>query len=1512
MPWQKLAITVPTALTPWQTAGGAPRLAGVSSFGLSGSNAHVIVEEAPPLHPQQAIDRPERSHHLLPLSAKTSEALQAQVQAYRIYLQDHPHQAWADICHTAATGREHFAHRLALVASANADATQMLHTLAQDFSQATYHHHAGRRPPNVAFLFTGQGAQYGGMGQELYQTEPIFRAIIDRCDVVFQAVLGRSLLELLYPAHEPEYNDLMESHPCGQAANFAIECALAELWRSWGILPDFVLGHSLGDFAAAYAAGVIGLEDGLRLVTKRGQLMETALGSMVSVLAAEADLLPLIADYKDVTIGVINGPTSTVLSGGHASIAKVTAQVQAAGFKTRKLDIPVAAHSPLLDPVLDAFEQAVRKVTLNPPKRKVISSMTGRVVTDELTDPTYWRKHLRNTVRFGDGVATLHEQGVDIFVEIGPGATLLGMTQSIYDLRLKIDEISSPDETVVNRTSKIVNPAMLPSLRKNQSDWQQMLTSLGALYVHGVAIDWEALAQGYHRRKVTLPTYPFQRQRYWVDVPKRRAGGEPLRPLIDQMTRSPLVKAIIFETAVSTETLPFLKDHLVYDTVVSPGACQISMVLSAGELTFAQADGLVLEDIVFPQPFVLPSDGRTHPNETKGQRAQVVLTPMVDGQRYEAQLISLDDDAEFQTHLIGVVAWRDTPLPSPLEIEMLRQQHSRSFDLREFYSDLADTQITLGPSFRWIVALWHPQTSTERDDVPPSSALAQLSCPAVIDAADGYLLHPGLLDACLQVAGTTEVHCRETAEPLLPFAIQSLHLHQSATGAAWWCHATKIDSNKWDIALMDESGALVATIAGFEMRAASPSAVQHKDIWRRWLYQVAWRATPQAPISPQAQLLAGGRWLILADQSGVGMTLATRLQEQGAKPVLVYADTTVGEMCHGPTLAETAIAHYTIHPQNAAHYETLLAMLTKDQTLAGIIHLWSLDTEERLEQIDWMERAEHICGSTLHLLQSLLAHPTQSPTLWFVTENAQAVHPGDALTDLVQSALWGMGKVIAEEHPEYNCVCIDLDAADVDRADRLWQEIGVGFGAHATPEEFAEVAREAQVALRQDGRYVARLQPFAPTATNATPNGRFSCQPEATYLITGGLTGIGLATAAWLADQGATHLLLLGRRPPSAETEAILDGLRAEGVSVTVAQCDVTDYEQLQKVFERIDQANPLRGVIHAAGVLDDGVLTNQAWPRFDRVLRPKLQGAWHLHRLTQEMSLDFFVLYSSVAALLGNQGQANHAAANAFLDAFAYYRNAQKNDTVSINWGGWAEIGAAARLAQAESGKPIANRYALMTPAQGLAALGQILDHVTANPIAQVAVLPMRRQQFFQAATHRSSFLAEIADRFVVAGVDSVQQTSPAVNKIRQRLEDSPPEQRSDLLQTHLQEQVAATLGLSSPTATKNGVPIHTALTEMGLDSLMALELRRRLERMLDLSLSSTLIFTYPTIESLQTFLLAKLFPPVEHGAEDRQQLDEDAGTTAAEMFVPDESPKHGTTDELMAQIAARFASLD
>ncbi|NER51880.1 MAG: type I polyketide synthase, partial [Symploca sp. SIO1A3] len=609
--WENLPLEVPTQLTPWPSSGGK-RVGGVSSFAISGTNSHIVLEEAPREgNRQQATgnseDYLERSINLLTLSAKTEIALGELVISYLHYLENHPELELKDICYTANTGRAHFNHRLAVIASERKELAQKLldHKTGEEVVGLFSGKLSASNNPKLAFLFTGQGSQYVNMGRQLYETQPTFRQTLEQCNQILEPYLEYPLLEVLYLEDgQQSSSSLLDQTAYTQPALFAIEYALYKLWSSWGIKPNAVMGHSVGEYVAATVAGVFNLEDGLKLIATRGKLMQQLPpgGEMVSVMASEAKVRQLITPYMEkVAIAAVNGSESVVISGETESMTDIVNKLVSDGVKTKRLQVSHAFHSSLMAPMLAEFEAIAQQISYHQPKISLISNVTGVKADNSIASANYWVNHIYQPVKFAASMETLQQQGSEIFLEIGPKPILLGMGRQCL-----------PEES----------GTWLPSLRPGVDEWQQVLSSLGQLYVQGTPVDWSGFDRDYRHQKVVLPTYPFQRQRYWVETAKSDAdqaiSSTKLHPLINQKFKSPLSKEIFFESYFSTENYPFLADHLIYDQVVVPGATHISLLLAAASLTLPTTE-YQLEDILFPQAIAIEEQGvRT---------VQVALTP---------------------------------------------------------------------------------------------------------------------------------------------------------------------------------------------------------------------------------------------------------------------------------------------------------------------------------------------------------------------------------------------------------------------------------------------------------------------------------------------------------------------------------------------------------------------------------------------------------------------------------------------------------------------------------------------------------------------------------------------------------------------------------------------------------------------------------------------------------------------------------------------------------------------
>ncbi len=494
----KLPIKIPTSPTPW--SGQEKRLAGVSSFGFSGTNAHLVLEEAPiqELLPKEI----ERPVHLLTLSAKTDTALVSLAERFQQYLESQPTTSLADMCFTLGSGRSHFEHRLALVADSTQQLRQQIATIIaqKQHTEVTNELSLNTSKPKIAFLFTGQGSQYVDMGRQLYETQPTFRNALNRCDELLRPYLEHSLLSVIYPEPGNE-SSLLNETIYTQPALFAIEYALAQLWRSWGIEPTVVMGHSVGEYVAACVAGVFSLEDGIKLIAQRAKLMQTlpSGGTMVAIFANETRVMAAIKPYsQQVSIAATNGPENIVISGQGDAVEAIVQELELAGIECRPLNVSHAFHSPLMKPILDTFERLAQEVKYSTPQLPIISNLTGKLVTgQEITSAAYWRNHINETVRFSESIQTLHEQGYELFVEIGPHPVLSGMGR---------------------RCLPTAAGTWLPSLKREQNDWQQILQSVSTLYEKGVEVDWCGFDQDYQRHRLSLPTYPFERQSYWKDA----------------------------------------------------------------------------------------------------------------------------------------------------------------------------------------------------------------------------------------------------------------------------------------------------------------------------------------------------------------------------------------------------------------------------------------------------------------------------------------------------------------------------------------------------------------------------------------------------------------------------------------------------------------------------------------------------------------------------------------------------------------------------------------------------------------------------------------------------------------------------------------------------------------------------------------------------------------------------------------------------------------------------------
>jgi len=1641
--WCGMPVRIPGAVTPWPR-GEKRRVAGVSAFGFSGTNAHILLEEAPALGVRPDVGRP---LHLLALSARSYAALGQLTERYAEALSD-PAADAADICHTANAGRAHFEYRLAATGRSAAEIKDAL--LAASGKRVR-----DREGVRAVFLFPGQGAQYSGKARELFETHPVFRQTLEECAALVAPHLDVPLLELLWGSN----SHLLDQTVYTQPALFAVEYAVARLWQSWGVQPAAVLGHSVGEYVAAAIAGVFSLADGLKLIAARGRLMQAVggRGGMLAAWTGEAEARAAMAGLEQrVSLAGVNGPRSVVIAGYEEELAQVAERL--AGVRVKRLAVSHGFHSPQMAEMEEAFERVAREIAYSRPRVELISSVTGRPVGgEELSRAEYWRRQVRQPVRFAEAIAGLAKYRV--FVEAGPGSTLAGLGREC---------LGDSDERL-----------WLASLRRSRGDWEQILESLGKLYVWGAEVNWQGFDAPYSRRKVALPTYPFERQRYWIEfkAPVAQRGGHPLLGRSQEVAGNSPTQ--VWESRVGFTSHPYLADHRALGNAIFPLTGYLEMAVAAA------SPHIAVQDVVLREPLVLASE--------KECTVQVI-------RRGDDIEIFSRQEGNWRQHVSARASAVETPTASEHPRDLTAAMR-RTEDIPELYAYMRRRGMDFGPAFHTIRELW----------TAPGEAIAQVKSAGANTSGSGYRIHPALLDGCFQaIIGALP---KGNEDLYLPVRLERFQLHRAAAGELWARavrrSGTASNTTTFDIGVFGEDG-LVAEARGMEfVRVAACRQVP--------MFGVRWEEQACGP----ASAAIAGDWLVLADQTGYGKELGAKLSARGARCSELF---------------------------DRGRLESALA----EKPWAGIVHLWSLDAPPAgtMNAAALTAAQRSLCGSALELVRTLAAHTgARSPRLWLVTRGSQAISDAQESVEVAQALLWGMANAIAEEHPEWRTVRVDLDPggapadatsvcaeiaaggdteqvayrtgkrlvsrivshqanpqlrapqrlaiesrgvlenlqvqpatrrivpqggveiavdaaglnfrdvlnvlgiftgplgsecagrisalgggvegwsvgdeviaftpgshdgyviadarlvarkpsgvtaaqaatlptafltarytlehlAKIGRGDRVLIHAaagGVGLAAVAiaqragakifatagsdrkreflrklgvrhimdsrsldfsreilqlaggqgvdivlnalagdfiaasfaalapggrfleigkrdiwTAERVAQLGRNIQYHIVDLGRTAiedpeflgdllrdtvaaverGELQPL-PAAlfgfTDAVAAYRYMahahhtgkivlCQsscaaeivPAATYLATGGFGGIGCQLLRWLVKRGARHVVLVGRHEPQSDAREAIAWAEAQGARVVVRLADVANADAMVGLFREIASGMPpLRGVLHAAGVLDDGVLTEQNWDRFARVLAPKTVGSWLLHELTASSPLDFFIMFSSIAAILGAPGQANYAAANAFEDALAHERRRRGLPALSVNWGAWAE-GMAVRDGLQE------RRRKLGVEAMSAEEALKTLDYVMLEKPAQIGIGLIRWNKIV--ARSRDEASGRMAG--LTGAEDASQRKCAGGAPLLEHLGAAPESGRAAILMERIHN--IATRVLGSPAGKK--IDVLQPLQELGLDSLMALEFRNLLSAEVGQNLPSTLMFNYPALADVAAYVTGLL----------------------------------------------------
>ncbi|MBM0231393.1 SDR family NAD(P)-dependent oxidoreductase [Micromonospora sp. STR1_7] len=1328
VPWAEMNVRVVDRPTPWWRDGRA-RVAGVSGFGFTGTNAHVVLSDPgdAPVARRPAADGSSDGTRLLLLSAPDTAGLERLSRTWLDRLESADEEEMADLTRTAAVGRAHLAYRRAVLGRTR---KQLLDGLRRPVRG-----HPAGGPPRVAFLFSGQGSQYAGMGRELYESEPTFRAAFDECAQLLGPDVGASLTNLVFSGGD---DSILAETRLTQPALVALEVALASLWESWGVTPVAVIGHSVGEIAAALYAGVMDLPAGMRLVAQRASLMQrTEPGAMLSVAAAEDRVAMHIAGTS-LDIAAVNAPEATVVSGRPAEIEALAAKLSAEGLPVRRLSVTRAFHSRLLDPVLDEFAGASAPLRFQAPRIPVVSNLTGDVVDSLEAD--YWVRQARRPVRFLDGARRLRELGVDFCLEIGPDATLVNLVRGAG---------SAPPGRGVS------------SLRRGANERGALLIAARALYEAGQDLDW-ARAYPYGARRAHAPGYPFAATRHWPDMPQPAESHPSAPPPWGTEIRSPALAGRVFRTHRSPEYPPHLADHRLFGTVSVPAASHTATALSA---VAADDAPIVLEDLHFPQALVLREGERyetqIHESQDTGESRSLRVQSLLD-----------PETGRWIEHLVArIVSGTDSLSTPTISPDVFIAAADRRLSGTEFYRHLHGLGYHLGPSFRWIDRIW----------IRGDEALVSFAKPDEMDEDPAsYQIHPGLLDSCLQSSVVFEVRPPDDTVAdgqalAIPFAAARLSFSgRPVPGRRLWAHvrAVRHDTGRGgraqvevaDLHMFDQTGVTVLTVDGFRLRSAPRSLLETSlRAGVRHAYSLHWARHTPAPAA--ASVGSAARIALLGAGRQPGQAVREALGGRGYHVTTVRAEDLTG--LDADLVVDTRFADPTL---GRGPSDALTA------------------TEE--------------------LTRALRVAPRNIP---------YAVIGGSAPP--IREALWGL---LASLEAETARVLPRIALADD------WD--GSAF-ATVVAELLGRPARGVRLQVAADGVRTLRLR-----RDTAAANGRY---PVGGALITGGLGALGLRLAGFLARQGTPSITLMARSAPTTAARAQLDELATGGTRVHVVTGDVTNPEDCRRAVDEAGEVTPLRSVWHLAGGTDDRTFERLDRSSIEKVFAAKAYGAANIAEVLRNHPLDAFVLFSSASTVLGSPGQTNYAAANGYLDGFAETLRVQGVPATSIDWGPWIPAGGGG-LADSPEALAAARRLGM-----------RAIDDDEAEQLVRLA-LTGGRSRLVAAAVDLGRHSALVEGGALVPD-------EPAGR--RGWLADDLAELGHEARRDRLREAVAA--------ATREVLGDDVEVTDewgfgdLGLDSIMVMDLRARLSHALARDLPATVALDHPTISDLTDHLMRRIVPP-------------------------------------------------
>lgn len=1386
--WDTAPIQVVSQNTEWKKEGGIRRV-GINGFGFGGSNAHVIIEEYKPEpdHTEEAKEEvKECVTCLLKLSAKTEKSLKEYANKYLDFIKNTDEEELPEILARTNSAKEDFDCRMAISCQSKEELLKKLSAYVEGTDSLGVYTSMEKNSPvkrnrKVAFMFTGQGSQYVNMGKDLYESNTVFHDCMDQCNKLFKPLILQSITGLLYGERTSE--ELVERTVNAQPLIFSIEYSLAKMWESLGVTPSLVMGHSIGEFAAAVSAGILSLQDAVKVVAIRGRLMDSVSqpGGMGAIFATEEEVKKMIESHKDtVSIAVVNGVKNCVISGNLDHVKSILAEAQAAGIRAKQLKVSQGFHSVLMNEILDEFEELISDVKGKEAEIPFMSALYARPLAQgEILDARYWTRHIAEKVSFYQTVKAIEAPEQYVFLEIGSNTVLSSLCR----------EILGSDQVVVG------------SMRMRIDDKVQLSNTLAELYANGVDINWKPLYGFLKQNETYLPTYPFDRVRYWQEpvydckaLSTISTDDKNFHKLLGQKIESAALGKSVFYRRNFTATSPyFMSEHIIFDTAISPAAAHVSLLLSAAY------------DLKRPKSVCISNMEMRTPLAVAGEEEREVQILIGDSEISDTtyEIVSRDmelDEKEWVSHTHGNINVSDEYFESPIPFDLGHvEELIMDTDSDEIvYNAMSDTGFDLGIGFRRITKNYYKN----------GEAYCYIEPLETVPDLDMYELYPGIIDSlfqtmlCIHYKDLKERGIAHEEKTIIPYFIGSVTYNYIQSDNLWCC----VDINKkddtlyGDVTAFNEKGEVVIAIKNFMAQFTTRDVLLKslKTNHSKLKYSPVWREQKQGKEDDK-----NTAYVIVSNDCPLAEAVSEELERSGKTVLQIALDKDL---------------------------ETQLADLEHRTESLSFIYMTGGENGN-LEQIDSLT-VRKVVEFTKALGNAKVARKSK---LKFVTTQIQGDTP-----NILDAPVWGFAKVMCMEYSGLFGGMIDVTKQTPVKA--VCQEIVAD--------------RAEEIRLDEKGKtYASRLVKLSANKEASKIQGEpIEVREDASYLITGGNGAVGIVYATALIEKGAKSILLMGRSSLSKKAEELKKQVEKDGVQIAFVKGDVCDRESMKQAVKAIKDAKypELKGIIHAAGILQDGMISESSWSDFRNVLAPKVAGAWNVYQETKDYSLDFFIMTSSITSILGNMGQSSYAAANYFMNTFATWLQKQGVKGYAMCWGPWEDGG----MASADNKDATANMDGLGIHKFATEDGKQLILDFMDKPYTCLFLADIQWNKLAEGlmGKGKQEMLSELVTRDKNA--DSSEAAGQALaNAFYEELKNMNPEEREATLVAELQRRCGEILGFDSSSVMSS----ELSLREQGADSLMLFQIRTCISKLLNIELDIAVLYNYVSIDALAHYLLTE-----------------------------------------------------